>query len=116
MAIIDANGLFGGKRLRRGSPSARLLWPYLYSLSNGFGRIEFDFDAIAFKFASFGESAPSASSIGAFFDEYELQHLIFPYDGDGQKWGQWDTRRTFFKKFKTLADRQSPHPPEPMYS
>jgi hypothetical protein len=116
MAIIDADGLFGGKRLRRCSPGARLTWPHLYVLSNGYGRIEFDFDAIAFKFASFGDAAPSGSGIGAFFDEYEFQHLIYPYEGDGQKWGQWDTRRTYLKKFKTVADRQSPSPPEPMYS
>ena len=116
MAIIDPDGLFNGKRLRMCSPAARLTFPYLYLLSNGFGRIELDFDAIAFKFASFGDAAPSGSGIGAFFDEYELQHLIFAYDADGQKWGQWDTRRTFLKKFKTVADKQSPSPPEPMFS
>lgn len=115
MAIIDPDGLFNGKRLRSCSARARLLWPYLYLLSNRFGRIEFDFDAIAFKFASFGDAAPTNSEISACFDEYERQHLILVYEADGQRWAQWDTRRTNLKKFKMAADKQSPPPPEPMY-
>jgi hypothetical protein len=92
------------------------MWPYLYLLSNGFGRIEFDLDAVAFKFASFATAAPSPSELGAFFEEYQLQHLILLYEADGQTWGQWDTRRSHLKKFKTVKDTESPAPPEPLYS
>jgi hypothetical protein len=116
VAIIDAVGLFNGKRLRRCSARARFLWPYFYLLSNRFGRIEFDFETIAFNFASFGGDAPTSEDIGECFAEYERHHLILTYEADGQLWGQWDTRRTHLSKFKTVADRQSPAPPEPAYT
>jgi hypothetical protein len=114
--IIDSDGLFNGQRLRRCSARARFLWPYLFLLSNRFGRIEFDFDAIAFKFASFGEAAPTSPEISDCFAEYERHHLILVFGTDGQRWGQWDTRRTRLSKFKTVSDRQSPTPPEPAYT
>ncbi len=115
MAIIDPSGLFNGKRLRRCSLMARLYWPYFYSLANGFGRIELDFEALSFSFASFGAEAPTSAAIEGYFDEYLTAHLLFVYQVDDQRWGQWDTRRSYLKDFKTAADKKSPNPPEPEY-
>jgi hypothetical protein len=116
MAIIDRVGLFNGKRLRRCSTMARLYWPHLFLIANGFARIELDFDSIAFDFASFGASAPTGTEITNYFEEYEKNHLLFAYDADGQRWAQWDTRHSYLKNFKTVADKKSPSPPEPEYS
>ncbi len=116
MAVIDPAGLFNGRRLRRCSPMARLYWPYLFLLSNGYARIELDFDALAYHFASFRDSAPTTGQIKGYFEEYEASHLVLCYGPDGQRWAQWDTRRSFLKDFKTASDQKSPHPPEPEYS
>jgi hypothetical protein len=116
MAVIDTAGLFGGKRLRGCSPMARLHWPYLFLLSNGYARIELDFQALSYQFASFGDDAPTSAQIQTYFAEYAKNHLVFLYEGDGQRWAQWDTRRSYLKDFKTASDRKSPHPPEPEYS
>jgi|GEM_PF-3706656 len=115
MAIIDPQGLFNGKRLRRCSALARLYWPYLFLVSNGFARIELDFDAISHTFASFGAAAPSSAEIAGYFSEYEKNDLLYPFAADGQNWGQWDTRRSWLKDFKTSSDKRSPSPPEPDY-
>lgn len=116
MAIIDSKGLFTGRRLRRCSVMARLYWPYLFLRSDGFARLELDYVALAYEFASFGDSAPTSAQIEAFFDEYARNHLVFCYGPDGQRWAQWDTRRSFLKDFKTASDKKSPPPPEPEYS
>lgn len=117
MAVIDPDGLFNGRRLRRCSSAARLLWPYLFLSSDGYARTELDYDSISYSFASFGAAAPTAAEIEAHFREFEKNHLILLYDAEGRgRWGQWDTRRSQLKQFKTATDKRSPVPPEPAYS
>ena len=90
-------------------------WPYLFLLSDGFARLELDYVALAYAFVSFGDSAPSSEEIAGYTEEYEKAHLIFCYGPQGKSWGQWDSRRSFLKAFKTASDMKSPHPPEPEY-
>ena len=115
MAIIDQEGLFKGKRLRKCSPAARWRWPYLFLLSNGYARIELDYECIADEFSSFRESAPTPDELRETFGEFRANHLLYVYRVNDQEWGQWDTRRSLLKEYKTAADKGSPAPPEPEY-
>jgi len=115
MAVIETEGLFKGKRLRRCSPMARWYWPYLFLLSNGFARIELDYECIADEFGSFRGAAPTVEDIAQAFVQYREHHLIFVYVVNGQEWGQWDTRRSLLKEYKTAGDKSSPKPPECEY-
>ena len=74
MAYIDCDGLLKGKRLRRCSAKARLYWPYFFLMSNGYARVELDFEALADEFASFRDAAPSPDEIRGLFEEYEANH------------------------------------------
>ena len=115
MAIIDQEGLFRGKRLRKCSANARWRWPYLFLLSNGYARIELDYECIADEFSSFRESAPTPDELRETFAEFRANHLIYVYEFNDQEWGQWDTRRSLLKEYKTAADKGSPAPPELEY-
>ncbi len=115
MAVIDPSGLFKGKRLRKCSPQARLYWPYLFLLSNGYARIEIDCEAISDEFSSFRESAPTSEEIREILAEFSANHLLFVYGSNDQQWGQWDTRSSQLKEYKTAADKNSPAPPEDEY-
>jgi hypothetical protein len=115
MAIIDQEGLFKGKRLRKCSADARWRWPYLFLLSNGYARIELDYECMADEFSSFREFAPTPDELRKAFAEFQANHLIFFYTFNDQAWGQWDTRRSLLKEYKTAGDKGSPAPPEPEY-
>ena len=115
MAIIDQEGLFKGKRLRKCSAPARWRWPYLFLLSNGYARIELDYECLADEFSSFRESAPTPDELRETFGEFRANHLLYLYKVNDQQWGQWDTRRSLLKEYKTAADKGSPAPPEPEY-
>ena len=115
MAVIDTEGLLKGRRLRKCSAEARWYWPYLFLLSNGYARIELDYDSIADEFSSFRSSAPNPEKIEQAFAEYQTNHLIFVYAVNDQEWGQWDTRRSLLKDYKTAGDNSSPNPPEDAY-
>jgi hypothetical protein len=115
MAIIDQEGLFKGKRLRKCSAPARWRWPYLFLLSNGYARIELDYECIADEFSSFRESAPTPDELRETFAEFRANHLLYVYKVNDQEWGQWDTRRSLLKEYKTAADKASPAPTEPEY-
>ncbi len=115
MAIIDREGLFKGKRLRKCSAAARWRWPYLFLMSNGYARIELDYDSIADEFSSFRKSAPTPDELRETFAEFRANHLLFVYTVNDQEWGQWDCRRTWLKDYKTTADSGSPQPPENEY-
>jgi hypothetical protein len=115
MAIIDREGLFKGRRLRKCSAAARWRWPYLFLMSNGYARIELDYESIADEFSSFRESAPTPEELRETFSEFRANHLVFVYTVNDQEWGQWDCRRTWLKDYKTTADSGSPKPPENKY-
>lgn len=112
LAIIDAHGLFNGKRLRRCSNTARLYWPYLFAMSNGWGRLELDTERIASEFWSF-RPQPTRTEIYGILQEFAEAHLLFIYKAiDGSTWGQWETRPEDLPRYKSASDRRSPVPPE----
>ena len=116
MALIDPEGLFGGDRLRACSDRARLLWPYLYLASNGFGRLELNYHRIIARCFSDFRRIPSEAELKKVLDEYQLNCLLFVYEAAGQVWGAWDTPTKNLPDYKTAADRRSPEPPEPEFS
>jgi hypothetical protein len=84
-------------------------------LSNGYARLELDYECIADELASFRDEAPDPKQLTSWFAEYEANHLIFVYKVNDQVWGQWDTKRSMLKEYKTTGDKDSPNPPEPEY-
>jgi hypothetical protein len=114
--IIREKGLLDGKRLRKCSSRARLFWPWLYALSNGYVRLELDFELLSERLVSFKEDAPTAEELEKWFrDDYAKNNLIFIYETNGQLWGQWDTAAKDTKDYKTAGDKESPPPPEEDY-
>jgi hypothetical protein len=116
MAMIDPEGLFGGDRLRRCSNAAQLHWPRLFLASNGFARIELNYSKLTGRAYANFNPVPSPEELGGYIREYLENSLLFPYEADGQTWGQWDTRPELLPKYKTALDRRSPAPPEPAFT
>ena len=108
MAIINPDGLFRGQRLRKCSDRARLYWPYLFLASNGFGRLELDYEyLVPHVFLGF-RNPPTAQEIESCIMEYTDAGLGFLYH-DGQ-WFQWDTPTKLLPRWKTSVDKNSPTP------
>jgi hypothetical protein len=116
VAIIDPDGLFGGERLRRCSDEAQLHWPRFYVASNGYARLEINYEKIVARvYASF-TNPPSEDEILKWIKEYRDNYLLFLYEVDGRVWGQWDVRQNLLPRHKTAADNRSPFPPEPEWT
>jgi hypothetical protein len=116
MAIIDADGLFGGNRWRGCSNEAQLHWPRLFLASDGFGRLELNYHKLVARAYSTFSPAPSEAELLSHLQEYSENYLLFVYGVDGQLWGQWDTPAEFLPRYKTAIDRRSPIPPEPEFT
>lgn len=115
MAVIHEKGLLEGRRLRKCSPLARLFWPYLFSMSNGFARLELDYELLEERLFSFKELRPDAKKLEQIFTEYANNHLILLYEVNGAKWGQWDTKKSDLKKYKSSEDENCPNPNDEEY-
>jgi hypothetical protein len=116
MPVIDGEGLSGGKRLRRCSDKARLLWPYLFCNANGYGRFEIDCPKIiAHCFLDF-KTPPTRRELLDVIEEYRAADLLFVWKYRGETWGQWDTKDKFLKRHKTASDKESPTPPAQEFS
>ena len=115
MPIIDPNGLFTGSRLRQCSDKARLYWPYFFLASNGFGRLEIDYDALVVRLFLGFDEPPSEEEFTDMFVEYRGAFLIFLYEFKGAIWGQWAVPAKFLPRHKTTADRESPKPDQKLY-
>lgn len=114
--IINEQGLLEGRRLRRCSSRARILWVFYYAVSNDYARLEFDFDLVADQLRNLKELSPTPEEVEQHFNEYVAQHLLFRYESKGKKmWGVWDTRSTELKKHKTAKSKRSPNPPDAEY-
>lgn len=109
MAIIIAEGLFNGRRLRACSDKARLLWPYLFLASNGFGRLEIDYEFILRNFFVDFRNFPKPNEFFGIIREYHDNGLMFLYE-NGAVWGQWDCKSGSLPRYQTAKDRKSPAP------
>lgn len=109
MPIIEAKGLFGGKRLRKCPDGARLRWPHYFLASNGFARFKLDpEDMLARAFPEM-RAAVSVDTFWLDMAEYRDNFLLFVWEAGGL-WGQWDCPERCLNKYKTRADRESPTP------
>lgn len=109
MPIIEAKGLFGGKRLRKCSDGVRLRWPHYFLASNGFARFKLDpEDMLARAFPEM-RAAVSIETFWLDMAEYRDNFLLFVWEAGGL-WGQWDCPERCLSKYKTRADRESPTP------
>jgi len=116
VAIIDAEGLFHGDRLRRCSPAAQLHWPRFFLASNGFARIELNYAFLIGRAYSNFNPTPTREELDGYIREYVDNWLLFLYEVDGQLWGAWDTKPELLPRYKTSLDRRSPPPPEPEFA
>ena len=108
--VIDPHGLFHGKRLARCSDLAQFYYPRLLLASNGYARIELDFERIRCSAFPSIRSKPTDEILRKTFDEYVQNFLLFFYEADGQAWGQWDVNEDWLPRYKTAVDRRSPAP------
>lgn len=111
MSILDPEGLFSGERLAALSDRARVYWPWIYTASNSFARLEFNPRNIVNRcFAAWRESPISEQRVSLFIAEYEANALLFVYERNGQKWIQFDTPKKFLPTYQTKRDKMSPTP------
>jgi hypothetical protein len=115
-AIIHAEGLFNGDRLRRCSNAAQLHFPRLLLASDGFGRLELNYARIIGRAYVTFNPIPSETELQSWMQEYIKTSLLFVFEVDGQLWGQWDTKTEFLPRYKTSIDKRSPIPPEPAFT
>jgi len=116
MAVIDAEGLFAGNRMGLLTDGARLHFPWLLVASNGFGRLEINYNGIVARVYQGFRVKPTQAELFAWVQEYHTAGLLFLYECGGQFWGVWDTRPELLPRFKTARDKRSPAPPEPDFS
>jgi hypothetical protein len=116
MAVIDAEGLFAGNRMGLLTDGARLHFPWLLVASNGFGRLEINYNGIVARVYQGFRVKPTQAELFAWVQEYHAAGLLFLYECGGQFWGVWDTRPELLPRFKTARDKRSPTPPEPDFS
>ncbi len=111
MALIKAEGMFGGERLRACSDEAQLHWPRFLVLSNSFARFEVDFDKIVgVAYAGF-KVKPTPDQLRGVLKEYSDNFLLFIYTAaDGSLWAEWVTEKENTLRYHTKADHQSPSP------
>ena len=115
MIIIDPDGLFHGKRLARCSDLAQWLFPRLLLASNGYGRLEIDFDRIRYEAFWTIRAKPTDDVLRKSFEEYAENFLLFLYEAENQTWGQWDVRSNWLPLYKNAIDRRSPAPDAEMF-
>lgn len=110
MAAIDPDGMFYGDRMAKLSLMARLYWAYFYVASNGYARIEINYQKlISTVFSSF-PVVPTRDELTGYVMEYHEAYLLFVYQANGQIWGQWTTSEKFLPRHKTAKDEASPCP------
>lgn len=110
MAIIDAEGLFGGERLAALSDKARLYWPWLYTACNGYARMEMNPRTIIRRCFSGFQDPMTEQQLIVILSEYVENYLAFVYETDGQQWLQFDTPAKLLPRHKTKKDESSPNP------
>lgn len=92
------------------STMARLHWPYLFLLSNAFGRFEISYPKIVSRAYTTFPEIPTRDQIHGYVQEYHSAYLLFLYRHDGSVWGQWDTSERNLKTYKDSASLKSPAP------
>lgn len=112
MAVINADGLFYGERLKDCSDLAHLYWPFFYHASNGYGRIEISYeDFCNTALRNFRKKLTKQEFI-AIIQEYQAHYLLFLYKVGQSLWGQWTGGDANLPRYKTASDRRSPEPPK----
>jgi len=108
---IDPKGLFEGKRLRACSDEAQDRWPRIFYCSNGYGRLELDYQVIVRKAFMGYQEPPSEAEFWSWIRDYYENHLCVVYAHESALWLAWDTPKKNLPQYKTAADKASPAPP-----
>lgn len=110
IVFIDPEGMYNGERLAACSDHAKLLWPHIFVMQNGYGRFELNLRRIQTRCFAHFSKRPSEKEIESALREYAVKFLLLIYEADGQLWGQWDTPAKYLPRHKTSADKRSPEP------
>lgn len=113
--VLEPDGLFHGERLKKCSDLARLYYPYLMAASNGFARLELNYERVMDRGLNNFEKPLSREAFFAIIREYRDNYLMFLYKAKNQYWGQFVTDSKYLPRHKTAKDRQSPEPPIEKY-
>jgi hypothetical protein len=110
--LIYPKGLLQGDRLAECSDEAKLHFPRLVALANGYGRMELNARRILQDAYGAFTQKPTRDQLTSWFNEYADNHLLLAYTaGDGTRWGQWcGVPDNALPRFKTSADNKSPAP------
>jgi hypothetical protein len=116
MAVIEAEGLFNGERFDLVSDSSRYAWPYLWVASNRFGRLELNYHRVIGRAFGRFKHVPIEEEFWSWIREFQAAYLLFVYEVNGSRWGQWDTSEKFLPKHKLASDLASPGPDHGAFS
>src|ERR1039457_3460790 len=125
MPIFDAKGMLKGRRLRKLTPVAHALWPFIFSMaSEHYARLEADSDLIVDELGHLREllgeqedTGPTpVEALGLILKEFEANNLCFGYEVKGVRWVVFDKPNKLRRTFKTTQDNETPAPPEPNYT
>lgn len=111
--LIYPHGLLDGERLAECSDEAKLHFPRLVALANGFGRMKLSQKEILENAYGGFHAKPKRENLTAWVKEYSEQHLLLVYSAhDGTVWGQWcGVPDNALPRYKTSADNRSRAPP-----
>ena len=110
--IIFPLGLYRGERLAQCSDQARLHFPLIGGLANGFGRMELSVPLIIDRAYGTFQNKPSKAEVTAWLAEYRKHHLLYVYrSSNGVIWGQFcGLPDGALPRYQTAADKRSPAP------
>jgi hypothetical protein len=87
------------------------MWPYLFLGSNGYGRLEIDYETIVRTIFVDFRNFPKPAELFGILREYTENGLLFVYESEtGAVWGEWDAKSGSLPRWKTAKDRKSPAP------
>jgi hypothetical protein len=125
MPIFDSKGMLKGRRLRKLTPVAHALWPFIFGLaSEHYARLEADYELIVEELGHLRELLGEQDETGStpvetlerILKEFEENNLCFGYEVKGVRWLVFDKPNTLRRVYKTVEDIESPNPPEPAFT
>jgi len=121
MPIFDSKGMLKGRRLRKLSPVAHALWPFIFSMaSEKYARLEIDAELIADELLHLSdllpvnEQATETQCVEDILQQFVANDLAFRYEYKGVPWLVFDCH--FRRNYASTEDNHSPAPPEPAYT
>ena len=110
--MIYPHGLLDGERLAACTDEAKLHFPRLAAIANGYGRFKLSEKEILDKAYEAFRVKPTRDELISWISEYCEQYLLLVFTADdGSQWGQWcGVPDNALPRYRTSADMRSPAP------